>query len=180
MSSFVCGRPHWGRRWVTLQLQTSVVSEIKRRKKSSTSSCEDFAARSHAPVTRRLASGDNSWRREIFPSARTFPVEHLPLRWAGRLSRHIVLSECRKYPHRSTNSFHFLILHFCQIKVHWSEDRSTMSSVQQSLCLRFRTPKSHAVSRQDRQHLVAVQRHRRTRRTSAAAAAAVYSRRHQH
>jgi len=83
MSSFVCGRPHWGRRWVTLQLQTSVVSEIKRRKKSSTSSCEDFAARSHAPVTRRLASGDNSWRREIFPSARTFPVEHLPLRWAA-------------------------------------------------------------------------------------------------
>ena len=32
MSSFVCGRPHWGRRRVTLQLQTSVVSEIKRRK----------------------------------------------------------------------------------------------------------------------------------------------------
>ena len=47
-----------------------------------------------------------------------------------------------------------------------------MSQVQQSLCLRFRTPKSHAVPRQDRQHLVAVQRHRPTRRTSAAAAAA--------
>jgi len=50
-----------------------------------------------------------------------------------------------------------------------------MSSVQQSLCLRklrFRTPESDAVPCQDRQHLVAVQRHRRTRRTSAAAAAA--------
>jgi len=46
-----------------------------------------------------------------------------------------------------------------------------MSSVQQSLCLRrFRTPESDAVPRQDWQHLVAVQRHRRTRRTSAAAA----------
>ena len=40
------------------------------------------------------------------------------------------------------------------------------------MCLRFRTPKSHAVPRQDRQHLVAVQSHRPTRRTSAAAAAA--------
>ena len=40
---------------------------------------------------------------------------------------------------------------------HKAEDRCTMSSVQQSLCLRFRTPKSHAVPRQDRQHLVAVQ-----------------------
>ena len=44
--------------------------------------------------------------------------------------------------------------------------------MQQSLCFRFRTPKSHAVPWQDRQHLIAVQRHRRTRRTSAAAAAA--------
>jgi len=41
--------------------------------------------------------------------------------------------------------------------------------VQQSLCFRFRTPKSHAVPRQDRQHLIAVQRRRPTRRTSAAA-----------
>jgi len=54
---------------------------------------------------------------------------------------------------------------------HKAEDRPSMSSVQQSLCLRFRTPKSHAVPWQDRQHLVAVQRHRPTRRTSAAAAA---------
>ena len=49
---------------------------------------------------------------------------------------------------------------------HKADDRSpsTMSSVQQSLWLRFRTPKSHAVPRHDRQHLVAVQRHRPTRR----------------
>jgi len=55
---------------------------------------------------------------------------------------------------------------------HKAKDRSTMFSVQQSLCYRFRSPESHAVPCQDRQHLVAVQRHHRTRRTSAAAAAA--------
>ena len=42
-----------------------------------------------------------------------------------------------------------------------------MSLVQQSLCVRIRTTESHAVPCQVRQHLVTVQRHRRTQRTSA-------------
>ena len=47
------------------------------------------------------------------------------------------------------------------------QSRRQVHDVLSAVCLRFRTPKS-----QDRQQLVAVQRHRRTRRTSAAAAAA--------
>ena len=39
-----------------------------------------------------------------------------------------------------------------------------------SVCFRIRTTEPHVVPRQVRQHLVTVQRHRRTRRTSAAAA----------
>jgi len=54
-----------------------------------------------------------------------------------------------------------------------AKDRPIISSVQQTLCFRIRTTEPHAVPRQVQQHLVTVQRHRRTRRTSAAAAAAM-------
>ena len=123
MSSFVCGRPHWGRRRVTLQLQTSVVSEIKRRKNR-----QRQVVRISRPVP-TLQSPVASLAVTIADDGKYFPpLGHSTSNIYRYVEQAAYLGILCYQNVANTHIarqilFIFLILHFCQIKVHWSEER---------------------------------------------------------